>query len=95
MKDPAFVKFRRQLFHSSISTILQSLRPGMETPEVVRCPDKHFRRALYEFACYIADYPEQALLSCIVQNWCPKFVLTELCKNTAGCFNDGLGAPPT
>ena len=24
---------------------------------------------------YIADYPEQALLACIVQGWCPKYVL--------------------
>jgi hypothetical protein len=46
----------------------------MTEPEVVRCPDGHFRRAVYGLGPYIADYPEQALLACIVQNWCAKYV---------------------
>lgn len=54
--------------------MLESLKPGMTTPEVVRSPDGHFRRAVYGLGPYIADYPEQALLACIVQNWCPKYV---------------------
>jgi hypothetical protein len=29
---------------------------------------------IYGLGPYIADYPEQALLACIVQNWCPKYV---------------------
>ncbi|KAI0371908.1 hypothetical protein BV20DRAFT_1065308, partial [Pilatotrama ljubarskyi] len=66
-----FRKFRRQLFHTSVSTVLSSLRPGMTTPEVVQCPDAHYRRAIYGLAPYIADYPEQVLASCIVQGWCP------------------------
>ena len=71
-KDPAFHSFQRHIFHSSLSRILDLLRPGMETPEVVRCPDNHFRRAIYGIGPYIADYPEQVLLSCIVQGWCPR-----------------------
>ena len=67
-----FRKFRRQLLHSSLAKILESLKPGMTTPEILRCPDGHFRRAVYGIGPYIADYPEQALLACIVQNWCPK-----------------------
>ena len=66
-----FRKFRRQLFHSTLAYILLSLRSGMLKPEVRRCPDGHFRRALYALTAYIADYPEQVLLSCIVQGWCP------------------------
>jgi hypothetical protein len=54
--------------------MLESLKPCMTKPEVVRCPDGHFRRAVYGLGPYIADYPEQALLACIVQNWCPKYV---------------------
>ena len=54
--------------------MLESLKPYMTKPEVVRCPDGHFRRAVYGLGPYIADYPEQALLACIVQNWCPKYV---------------------
>ncbi|KAF8810186.1 hypothetical protein BYT27DRAFT_7282380 [Phlegmacium glaucopus] len=67
-----FRKFRRQLFHSSLSAILQPLCAGMTTPEVVQCPDRHFRRAIFGLGPYIADYPEQVLLGCIVQNWCPR-----------------------
>ncbi|KZT29788.1 hypothetical protein NEOLEDRAFT_1055280 [Neolentinus lepideus HHB14362 ss-1] len=70
--DVRFRKFRRQIFHSSIGRILQSLKPGMTTPEVTLCADGHFRRAIYGLGPYIADYPEQALLACIVQGWCPK-----------------------
>jgi len=43
----------------------------MLKPEVQQCPDGHFRRVVYTLAAYIADYPEQVLLSCIVQGWCP------------------------
>jgi Plavaka transposase len=71
-KDVSFRKYRRQLFHSSLAKILELLKPGMTTPEVVRCPDGHFRRAIYGLGPYIADYPEQALLACIVQGWCAK-----------------------
>jgi hypothetical protein len=71
--DPKFRKFRRQLFHSSLSSILQSLKHGMLNPEVLRCPDGHFRRCIFGLGPYIADYQEQVLLSCIVQGWCPRY----------------------
>ncbi|KAI0707701.1 hypothetical protein C8Q76DRAFT_770579 [Earliella scabrosa] len=67
----AYRKFRRQLFHASLSKILQPLRPGMTKPEVIRCGDNHFRNVVYGIGPYIADYPEQALLTSIVQGWCP------------------------
>jgi hypothetical protein len=44
----------------------------MKKPEIARCSDNYFRRIIYSLAAYIADYPEQALLACIVQGWCPK-----------------------
>jgi Plavaka transposase len=72
--DVAFRKFRRQLLQSSLVKILESLKPGMTTPEVVRFADDHFRKVVYGLGPYIADYPEQALLACIVQGWCPKYV---------------------
>ncbi|KAG6824485.1 hypothetical protein H0H92_006722, partial [Tricholoma furcatifolium] len=65
-------KFRRQLFHTALEGILSSLRPYMMKPRITRCADGHFRRVIYGLGPYIADYPEQALLACIVQNWCPK-----------------------
>ena len=71
-KCSKFRKVRRQLVHSTLAMILQSLKPGMTKAEVVRCADDHFRQAIYEIGPYIADYPEQCLLTCIVQGWCPK-----------------------
>ncbi|KAG2153850.1 hypothetical protein DEU56DRAFT_868451 [Suillus clintonianus] len=73
-KDDTFRIFRRQLFHSSLSTILSSLKPVMTEYEVVRCGDDHFRRVIYSLGPYIADYEEQLVLSCIVKHWCPKCI---------------------
>ena len=46
---------------------MQSLRPGEVTPEVFLCPDGHFQRIIWGIGPYIADYPEQVLLACIVE----------------------------
>jgi Plavaka transposase len=54
--------------------MLESLRPGMTVPEVVRFPDGHYRKVVYGLGPYIGDYPEQALLACVVQGWCAKYV---------------------
>jgi len=70
--DPAYRKFKRQLYHASIEAILKPLRAGMSTPVIRRCPDGHYRRVIYDLAAYIADYPEQVYLSGVVQGWCPK-----------------------
>ncbi|KIL58007.1 hypothetical protein M378DRAFT_15867 [Amanita muscaria Koide BX008] len=67
-----FRNFRRELFHGSLRHILQSLRPGMLKPEVLRYADGHYRRTIFGVGPYIADYPEQVLLCCTVQGWCPK-----------------------
>ncbi|KAJ7182268.1 hypothetical protein C8R43DRAFT_1083515 [Mycena crocata] len=70
--DPAFRKFKRQLYHASLAAILSTLKPGMKTPVVRRCPEGHFRRCIYDLGPFIADYPEQVMLAGIVQNWCAK-----------------------
>jgi hypothetical protein len=70
--NAAFRKFRRQLLHSSLAKIFESLKDGMTVPEIVRFPDGYFRKVIYGLGPYIADYPEQALLACIVQGWCAK-----------------------
>ena len=74
-KDPAFRKFKRQLYHSSISAILSTLKPAMSTPAVYRCPDGHFRRVVFGIGPFIADYPEQVMLAGVKQGWCPRYVL--------------------
>ena len=71
-KDPEFCTFHRQLFHASLTAVFETMKPAMEKPEVTLCADGHFRRAIYGLGPYIADYPEQVLLACIVQGWCPK-----------------------
>ncbi|KAI0309566.1 hypothetical protein OF83DRAFT_1071876 [Amylostereum chailletii] len=70
--DGCFRTFRRQLFHSSLHVILQPLREGMTHPEITLCADGHYRQVVYGLGPYIADYPEQALLACIIQGWCPR-----------------------
>ncbi|KAM6495351.1 hypothetical protein JOM56_008057 [Amanita muscaria] len=81
--DSSFHTFRRQLLQSSLERILRSLKPGMSTPEVVRCPDGHYRQALYVIGPYMADYPEQATIASIVNGWCPKS------KNLGGDVSGG------
>ena len=55
-----------------LAKILTPLKTAMEIPEVTQFPDGHFHQAIYSLGPYIADYPEQALLACIVQGWCTK-----------------------
>ncbi|KAJ3914515.1 hypothetical protein F5877DRAFT_92682 [Lentinula edodes] len=68
-KDHNFRIFRKKLYHISIAAIFRSLKPGMKVPVVIRCPDGHFRRAIYDLAAFIADYPEQVYLAGIVSGW--------------------------
>ena len=75
-----FRKYRRQLFHNSLTEIFEDLKPAFTTPEVVRCGDGHYRRLIYGFGPYIADYPEQCLVASIVQGWCPRYVLIFLIR---------------
>ncbi|THH13423.1 hypothetical protein EW146_g6793 [Bondarzewia mesenterica] len=70
--DAVFRSFHRQLYHLSLTQILEPLRPGMTTPEVIQCPDGHLRRVIYGLGPYIAHYPEQVMLACIVLGWCPR-----------------------
>jgi hypothetical protein len=71
--DGEWRMFRRQIFHSSLEQILEPLREGMSTPVVLRCPDGQFRHAIYGLGPYIADYPEQCLISSVVQGWCAMY----------------------
>ena len=46
----------------------------MTAPKVVHCPDGHYHQAIFLLGPYIANYPEQCLLACIVQGFCPWYV---------------------
>lgn len=69
-----FRRFRRQLFHSTLAAIMESFRLHMTTPEVVVCPDNHFRRAIYGIGPYIADYQEQVIVAAVVTGWCVRYI---------------------
>ena len=66
-----YQQFCRQLYHACLAYVYQPLKHAMTVPEVVRCPDGHFRCAIFSIGPYIADYPEQVWLTAIVNNWCP------------------------
>ncbi|KIJ58479.1 hypothetical protein HYDPIDRAFT_171259 [Hydnomerulius pinastri MD-312] len=50
----------------------------MSKAEVILCADGHYRRVIYGIGSYLADYPEQVLLTCIVQGWCPRCLASRL-----------------
>lgn len=70
--DEEFRVFKKQIYHAALTQILSPLRPGMTVPHVMRCPDGHYRRVVFELGPFIADYPEQVYLSGVVYGWCPK-----------------------
>lgn len=72
MDDAKFRHFCCQLFHSSLEKIFESLKPYMTTPKLVKCPDGHLQHAIYSLGPYIADYPEQTLLTNLIQGHCAK-----------------------
>ncbi|KAI6038103.1 hypothetical protein EDC04DRAFT_2868504 [Pisolithus marmoratus] len=64
--DPEFHTFWRHLFHTSLEAIFHAMCPAMTKPQSIKCADGHYHRAIYGLGPYIADYPEQALLACIM-----------------------------
>ncbi|KAJ7693798.1 hypothetical protein B0H14DRAFT_2173882, partial [Mycena olivaceomarginata] len=44
----------------------------MTQPEVTLFGDGYYRRVIYGLGPYIADYPEQVLLACMIQGWCAR-----------------------
>ncbi|KAF9780630.1 hypothetical protein BJ322DRAFT_1164944, partial [Thelephora terrestris] len=69
-KNSLFRDFRHRLFHGSLVMINDSIKDYMTKWDVVQCADHHFRRAIYGFGPYIADYPEQSTAAGTVYGWC-------------------------
>ena len=77
--NPKFRCFRRQLFHTSLSKMLKRLHPGMTVPEIVHCGDGSYHQVIYGIGPYISDYPEQCLISGIVQGWYLRYIIRAHC----------------
>ncbi|KIO07297.1 hypothetical protein M404DRAFT_76045, partial [Pisolithus tinctorius Marx 270] len=60
----------------------------MTMPQIMKCPDHHFCHIIFGLSPYTADYPEQVLISGIIQNWCGRCIAFPNDLN-------GSGAPQT
>ncbi|KAJ7127996.1 hypothetical protein C8R44DRAFT_548014, partial [Mycena epipterygia] len=65
----SLAKYR--LFHKCMATIMESvIKAGTSGHDMV-CADSLVRNVWPIFAAYVADYPEQCLVSCCKENRCP------------------------
>ncbi|KAJ7081497.1 hypothetical protein C8R44DRAFT_905320 [Mycena epipterygia] len=65
----SLAKYR--LFHQCMAVIMQSVVEAGKSGRQMVCADSMMRNVWPIFAAYVADYPEQCLISCCKENRCP------------------------
>ncbi|KAJ7846477.1 hypothetical protein B0H14DRAFT_3454337 [Mycena olivaceomarginata] len=59
------------MYHACLARVFESLKAYMMTPDIVCCPDGHFRCVIYGIGPYIADYPEQTKIDLLITSFDP------------------------
>ncbi|KAH7903141.1 hypothetical protein BJ138DRAFT_968054, partial [Hygrophoropsis aurantiaca] len=78
----------QRLFHDSMRLILEPLKEAGRTGVEMTGGDGKIRRIFPVLACYIADYPEQCLITCAKYGTCPK------CQCSAEDLSDSTPGEP-
>ena len=60
-----------QTFHTHMSFILRSLITASEKRVLMACADNKLHQVWPVVTAYIANYPEQCLVACCMENWYP------------------------
>ena len=62
----------KRAFHMALREILRPLEAPARDGVEMRCADGHTRVVFPRISSFLADYPEQCLLTLVKQGWCPR-----------------------